>query len=343
MGVLAAHQHGPTLEINGFRALELLRHRDPERLDQHRSLVHWRDDYLGASARLLAVSPSSSPEDKTVYQQIVVAAQRDRAATLADACRAWNCCQVGGVVLLHGGNDIGIRSSAKQFAKLIGVQPEVLELRAHARVLAFAKPVDAVSAPEPEAEWITTPSDISLRTPPGVFAAGRVDRGSVVLLKALAAKPLQGIAPASVADIGCGCGILGIEALSLAERHRPILPTPMPRSCAATRDNLAACGQGQNTSVHWWDSAEDIAGRRSIWCCRIRPGITGIRWIAGRGCACAKRSGNRSNRKQRPWWWQRLRSHSNQPCSAMAALTMSSKKMALKSYYWRSPKGQLVV
>ena len=221
--------------------------------------MHWRDDYLGASARLLAVSPSSSPEDKTVYQQIVVAAQRDRSATLADACRAWNCCQVGGVVLLHGGNDIGIRSSAKQFAKLIGVQPEVLSSRAHARVLAFAKPADAVSAPEPEAEWITTPSDISLRTPPGVFAAGRVDRGSVVLLKALAAKPLQGIAPASVADIGCGCGILGIEALSRWPEAQAYFADADARSCAATRDNLAACGQGQNTSVHWWDSAEDIA------------------------------------------------------------------------------------
>ena len=65
--------------------------------------------------------------------------------------------KAGGRLLLHGGNDIGIRSSAKQLAKLLQVEPVTLSSRAHSRVLLFDKTEQAALVPDLPGEVIISP------------------------------------------------------------------------------------------------------------------------------------------------------------------------------------------
>jgi 16S rRNA (guanine1207-N2)-methyltransferase len=246
----------PSLEINGYAAIQQLRSLDPA--EQSCALCHWRCDYLDASARNLPARGSAQAGDDPVYEQVIVAAQRDRQATLADGIRAWNACREGGQVLLHGGNDIGIRSSAQQLARLLGVPSEVLSSRAHARVVRYQKPPMSERVCSLEAEFLQSPSALTLATPPAVFAAGRLDRGTAVMLQAieLVAAELEDIS--SIADLGCGSGVLAIEAAQRWPGVSLYAADADARAVAATQQNMQQHGLAAQAVVTWWDSAESL-------------------------------------------------------------------------------------
>jgi 16S rRNA (guanine1207-N2)-methyltransferase len=121
-----------------------------------------------------------------------------------------------GRLIVYGGNDEGIRSAAGMLEELCG-SVDTLATRGHGRVLAVRRPNDASSLRTPLAKWRrSTPLEVAGASRewvsyPGIFADGRIDEGTALLLAhlpSLAAK-------ARVLDYGCGSGIIGAAALAV--------------------------------------------------------------------------------------------------------------------------------
>jgi 16S rRNA (guanine1207-N2)-methyltransferase len=118
-----------------------------------------------------------------------------------------------GRLVVYGGNEEGIRPAATMLEGLCGAV-ETLAKRGHGRVLAVARPAStrlraslsawrsagALQIGGQRRQWISYP---------GVFAAGRVDEGTALLIGAL--PPLG--ERARVLDYGCGSGLIGAAAL----------------------------------------------------------------------------------------------------------------------------------
>ena len=121
----------------------------------------------------------------------------------------------GGRLILYGGNDEGIRSAAGMLENLAGAV-ETIATRGHGRVLVALRPENANALRHTLAAWRmlsaieiagTSRAWISY---PGMFAAGRLDEGTALLLGAMPA-----LAPrARVLDYGCGSGVIGAAALA---------------------------------------------------------------------------------------------------------------------------------
>jgi 16S rRNA (guanine1207-N2)-methyltransferase len=151
----------------------------------------------------------------------------------------------GGRLLVYGGNAEGIRSAAHMLLGLCGTV-ETLARRGHGRVLEARRPVHGAQLRSSLSAWrLTVPLEIGgLRREwisyPGVFAAGRIDAGTALMLGSL--PPLG--AGASVLDFGCGSGLIGAAAQAQAsaialdaldsdsvalEAARQNLPSAQPR------------------------------------------------------------------------------------------------------------------
>ena len=121
----------------------------------------------------------------------------------------------GGRLIFYGGNDEGIRS-AVPLLEAVAEDVETIAARGHGRVLAANKPGSIGTLKSPLHAWRTiSPMQISANTRdwvsyPGVFAAGRLDEGTALLLRALAAVP----AGARILDYGCGSGVIGATVVA---------------------------------------------------------------------------------------------------------------------------------
>ncbi|MFM9943072.1 MAG: methyltransferase [Hyphomicrobiaceae bacterium] len=115
----------------------------------------------------------------------------------------------GGLIWLYGANDEGIKSAAQPMAALLG-EVTTVETRGHCRVISARRPV-SISGLKPKLEvWLQTVEvDIgasvrSFATYPGLFALGRLDAGTKLLLD-----QLPKLEPgARVLDFGCGMGVI---------------------------------------------------------------------------------------------------------------------------------------
>jgi 16S rRNA (guanine1207-N2)-methyltransferase len=127
----------------------------------------------------------------------------------------------GGLVVLYGGNDEGIRSAAG-LLEAIAADVATLAVRGHGRVLAARRSScrsEAAGALRASLAAWRTLSRIELAgapcdwvSYPGCFAAGRLDEGTRLLLTALPALPPG----ARVLDYACGTGVVAAAALRLA-------------------------------------------------------------------------------------------------------------------------------
>jgi 16S rRNA (guanine1207-N2)-methyltransferase len=124
----------------------------------------------------------------------------------------------GGKLYLAGPNDGGIQPVLADASALFGLGMQ-LAVKQRWRVGMVVRQHDPATVPV----WALAPgiapytwiehevtidgAPLRLRSLPGVFAAGRLDAGSALLLENL--RPTPG---ARVLDIGCGCGVLGLAA-----------------------------------------------------------------------------------------------------------------------------------
>lgn len=96
--------------------------------------------------------------------------------------------------------------------------------------------------------------DVELATDAGVFSAGRIDRGTRVLLENAPMPPRRG----PLLDLGCGYGPI---ALTLAARRRrlPVWAIDInDRAIGLTRTNAASAGLGNVTACRPEDVPEDV-------------------------------------------------------------------------------------
>lgn len=120
----------------------------------------------------------------------------------------------GGRLILYGGNDEGIRTAARMLEDLTG-PVETLATRGHGRVLTARRKVGDRVKDTLQAWRIVSPMEIAGTardwiTYPGIFAAGRLDEGTALLLGAM-----QPLPPRSrVLDYGCGSGAIGAAVLA---------------------------------------------------------------------------------------------------------------------------------
>jgi 16S rRNA (guanine1207-N2)-methyltransferase len=124
----------------------------------------------------------------------------------------------GGIVLVYGANDEGIRGAASVMNELSD-RVETAATGGRCRVLKGVLKVDGRAVRDSLEEWR---SEVALDHPhlparwisyPGVFAHGRLDEGTRLLLDSLPTLPPK----ARVLDYGCGSGIVGYVALHRGE------------------------------------------------------------------------------------------------------------------------------
>ena len=147
----------------------------------------------------------------------------------------------GGRLIVYGGNDEGIRSAGGMLERLCG-EVETLATRGHGRVLAARRPAD--TAPSARLAGGLALDRAARRSParvrdwvsyPGVFAAGRIDEGTALLIGAL--PPLR---PGDrVLDYGCGSGVIGAAALAAAPGIALDLLDNDAVALEAARENVA--------------------------------------------------------------------------------------------------------
>ena len=157
----------------------------------------------------------------THIDAVVIAATPDRGLARRWLLMARQALTGGGRLFIAGANTEGIRPVIGDAKKLFG--PAVREdYRAKCRIAVFSPGNDPVDEPA----WTTEPgvaprtwrefpleigeTSVSLVTQAGVFAGGRIDAGTRLLLDALPDR-LTG----RVLDIGCGAGAIGIAAALL--------------------------------------------------------------------------------------------------------------------------------
>lgn len=146
----------------------------------------------------------------------------------------------GGRLWIYGGNDEGIKSAPRHLADLDqGFVAETLWIKQRVRILEATRPADFT----PKGELSQWRQELSLDLPgvgptplvsyPGLFAHGRLDEASALLLEALPLPP----AGARVLDLGCGAGAL---SLGLSRRQ------PQVRLFLADVDSLALAAAAEN-------------------------------------------------------------------------------------------------
>ncbi|TVR10196.1 MAG: hypothetical protein EA401_12365 [Planctomycetota bacterium] len=214
----------------------------------------WRAQALAAQANGVCVEPSEDDLGSS-WQQILVHAGPQRQAFLRACQRSWNALPVGGTLIMSGANRFGVRSSVRRLAKE-WQHPIKADLSGqHGRVMSIAKISDTPVKVLPWIDWQGR-GEMSLQAPPGVFAAGRIDRGTRVLLQALENIDLTNIF--QITDLGCGSGILGLAILQRADQAQLYAADADDLACAACFGNAQANACGGQVRVQWWDSREPL-------------------------------------------------------------------------------------
>lgn len=160
----------------------------------------------------------------------------------------------GGVLLVYGANDEGIRSAPGRVEPLFG-EVDTVMVKNRCRVLRAERPAEPGGVRGSLEAWreTWTLEVDGLRRPwvsyPGVFAHGRLDAGTALLLETLA-PPEEG---GRILDFGCGSGVLAgvllarqpaaevemldVDAVALAAARENV-----PGARAVLADGLAGLG-----------------------------------------------------------------------------------------------------
>lgn len=145
----------------------------------------------------------------------------------------------GGTIWLYGANDEGIKSAAKPMAVLFG-DVLTVDTRGHCRVLSAARPTliphgkADLAAWRHQVELEISGTTRTFATYPGLFALGRLDPGTRLLL----AHMPQLAADAHILDFGCGMGVIAVAARMHQPRIRLTLVDNDAVAHVAARENV---------------------------------------------------------------------------------------------------------
>ncbi len=160
-----------------------------------------------------------------------------------------------GRLLLFGANDEGIKSAAKRLDALLG-NAETVETRRHCRILSATVPDPLPPLRSQLEDWQSQAADDlpeggSLRwiSYPGVFAHGRLDDGTRLLLSAL--PPL--LPRTRLLDFGCGAGVIAMAAARREPRLRVDLLDNDAVALEAARRNIP---KGRTILSDGWRAVE---------------------------------------------------------------------------------------
>lgn len=146
--------------------------------------------------------------------------------------------QPGGQILVTGPKKGGIKSVAKRLAERFG-HVERIDSARHCSLLgATVERVEPVSPDDFDRTWVAEldGQPLTVATNPGVFADGRVDDGTAMLIDALPRR-VNG----RVLDVGTGCGVLA--ALCARRGAREVVATDVDAwAIRAARQTVAANG-----------------------------------------------------------------------------------------------------
>jgi len=161
-----------------------------------------------------------------------------------------------GRLVIYGGNDEGIRSAATMLASLCGAT-DTMAKRGHGRLLAARRPPQLAVLRGELAAWRRLTRLTIAGQPrdwvsyPGLFAAGRIDAGTELLIGTLPRLP----AGTRVADFGCGSGVIA-AALAL---------TPEIGLDMIDHDSVALLAAKENVPVGQAILAASLGGAVGIW------------------------------------------------------------------------------
>jgi len=147
-------------------------------------------------------------EPKPVYQWIILTLPRQKALLHMLLDCAANLLTEDGTLWLAGENRAGIKSSNKVLTTYFG-QVSKLDNARHCTLYEAKTPLrqHGFAAPSFRVKWPLEcqHSKIQILSYPGVFAHGRLDDGTALLLDSLADMAITG----KVLDFGCGAGVIG--------------------------------------------------------------------------------------------------------------------------------------
>lgn len=197
-------------------------------------VVAWRRFATGAGARDARPWP---PEGAVDAALIRLPKGRDAQEMVFHA--AASRVRPGGHLVLYGANDEGIRSMPKRMRRLFG-DADTLDARKHCRVILSTRPAELDGLKATLAEWATRwtlewdGAARSWLSYPGMFAHGRLDDGTKLLLKTL--PELE--RPWRILDYGCGTGVIGAVVLGRCPGVTMDLLDIDALAVAAARENV---------------------------------------------------------------------------------------------------------
>jgi 16S rRNA (guanine1207-N2)-methyltransferase len=185
----------------------------------------------------------------------------------------------GARLWLIGENRAGIKSAGRYLQRAFE-RVATLDKARHCGLLEAAGPVPGLpfNVDDYARDWSVNHGghEIHLRTLPGVFAHGRLDRGTALLLEAL-----QGLHPSGrVLDFACGSGIVGLALLAAAECDlRPTLLDNSALAIESAQRSLTASGlDAQAVTLLPSDGLCELgAGARFDWIVSNPPFHRGVR------------------------------------------------------------------
>ena len=162
---------------------------------------------MGADAHFEAIP---EPGTNTNHAVLVLPREKEKLAMLLHALGSRM--QAGGKLWLAGENRAGIKSAPRQLNRFFG-RVEKLDNARHCVLFEASEPVAAepfdLAAYEDHWRLEHPGGGLDLVSLPGVFAHGRLDKGTALLLEALDGLRLSG----RVLDFASGCGVIGLSLL----------------------------------------------------------------------------------------------------------------------------------
>ena len=172
---------------------------------------------------------------------VAIRIPQERVALLQLLVDAFAVLKIGGRCYIAGATNEGIKTAASTMETLFG-NARVLSRDSSHRVVSAVKRTDAPSDPGPLENKFIQPDAFNelhatlrgkeylLSTRPGIFSWDHVDEATAILADAMQL-PLD----ASVLDLGCGCGALGLVAASLSGGPLCMLDADVEAVRSATR------------------------------------------------------------------------------------------------------------